>query len=147
MQNNNTELLFNGLKVLDFTWVGVGPITTKYFADHGADVIKIESASRPDVLRGAPPFKDAIPGINRSQFSGNYNSSKRSLGVNLSIPESLDLVKDIIAKWEPDVIAESFTPRVMKSLGLDYLSVKKIAPDVIYFSTCLMGQYLSLIHI
>ena len=141
MQNNTSELLFDGLKVLDFTWVGVGPITTKYFADHGADVIKIESVSRPDVLRGAPPFKDAIPGINRSQFSGNYNSSKRNLGVNLSIPKSVDLIKNIIAQWQPDVIAESFTPRVMKSWGLDYLSVKRIAPDVIYFSTCLMGQY------
>ena len=75
MSDNVQNALFDGLKVLDFTWVGVGPITTKYLADHGADVIKIESVSRPDVLRGAQPFKDGIPGINRSQFSGNYNSS------------------------------------------------------------------------
>ena len=141
MGADTKESLFDGLKILDFTWVGVGPITTKYFADHGANVIKIESVSRPDVLRGAAPFKDGIPGINRSQFSGNYNSSKRNLGLNLSLPKSLDLVKNIICEWQPDVISESFTPRVMKSWGLDYLSVKSMVPDVIYFSTCLMGQY------
>ncbi len=141
MSDNIQNALFDGLKVLDFTWVGVGPITTKYLADHGADVIKIESVSRPDVLRGAQPFKDGIPGINRSQFSGNYNSSKRNLGLNLSLPQSLELVKNLIIEWQPDVIAESFTPRVMKSWGLDYPSVIKIRPNVIYFSTCLMGQF------
>jgi len=135
------ESLFDGLKILDFTWVGVGPITTKYFADHGANVIKIESVSRLDILRDAAPFKDGIPGINRSQFSGNYNSNKRNLGLNLSLPKTLELVKNIICEWQPDVISESFTPRVMKSWGLDYLSVKNMLPDVIYFSTCLMGQY------
>ena len=131
MSDNVQNALFDGLKVLDFTWVGVGPITTKYLADHGADVIKIESVSRPDVLRGAQPFKDGIPGINRSQFSGNYNSSKRNLGLNLSLPRSLELVKNLIIEWQPDVIAESFTPRVMKSWGLDYPSVIKIRPNVI----------------
>ena len=60
--------VFQDIKILDFTWVGVGPITTKYFADHGADVIRLESLTRPDVLRGAPPFKDASPGINRKYF-------------------------------------------------------------------------------
>ena len=44
-------LPFEGLKVLDFTWVGVGPITVKYLADHGADVVHVESLTRPDVLR------------------------------------------------------------------------------------------------
>ncbi len=141
MAERTQNILFNGLKVLDFTWVGVGPITTKYLADHGADVIKIESVSKPDVLRGAPPFKDGIPGINRSQFSGNYNSNKRNLGLNLAIPQSRQLIRNLISKWKPDVIAESFTPRVMKSWELDYVSIKKLLPDVIYFSTCLMGQF------
>jgi benzylsuccinate CoA-transferase BbsF subunit len=47
---------FEGVHVLDFAWVGVGPITTKYLADNGAEVIRVESASRPDVLRLAPPW-------------------------------------------------------------------------------------------
>ena len=91
---------FSGLRVLDFTWVGVGPITTKHLADFGADVIRIESVSRPDVLRNAAPFKDGVAGINRSQFSANYNTSKRGLGLNLASPEGRQLVRKIIRRVE-----------------------------------------------
>ena len=59
---------FEGVHVLDFTWYAVGPVTVKYLADNGADVIRIESSARPDGLRLAPPWKDAHPGINNSQF-------------------------------------------------------------------------------
>ena len=132
---------FDGIKILDFTWVGVGPITIKHLADFGADVIRVEAASRPDVLRGGPPFKDGMPGgLNRSQFSANYNSSKRGLGLNLALPEGRELIRRIISEWKPDVIAESFTPRVMRDWKLDYENIRKIVPDVIYFSTCQQGQ-------
>ena len=131
---------FSGLKVLDFTWVGVGPITTKHLADFGADVIRIESVSRPDVLRNAAPFKDGVAGINRSQFPASYNTSKRGLGLNLASPEGRQLIKKIIVEWKPDVIAESFTPRVMRGWGLGYSDVREMLPDVVYFSTCQQGQ-------
>ena len=131
---------FSGIKVLDFTWVGVGPITIKHLADFGADVIRIESVSRPDVLRNAAPFKDGVAGINRSQFSASYNTSKRGLGLNLSIPECRELVRSIIREWKPDIIAESFTPRVMRGWGLGYSDVRELLPDVIYLSTCQQGQ-------
>jgi crotonobetainyl-CoA:carnitine CoA-transferase CaiB-like acyl-CoA transferase len=134
------KMAFEGLKVLDFTWVGVGPITTKYLADNGAEVIHVESVTRPDVLRTAPPFKDGEPGFNRSQFPASYNTSKHGLGLNLTKPESRDLIRRIIAEWQPDVIAESFTPRAMRNWGLDYESVREIKPDIVYFSTCLQGQ-------
>ena len=126
--------------MLDFTWVGVGPITTKHLADFGAEVIRVESVTRPDVLRGGVPFKDAEPGINRSQFAANYNSSKRGLGLNLALPEGRELVKNLIGEWKPDIIAESFTPRVMAGWGLAYEDVRQMAPDVIYLSTCQQGQ-------
>ncbi len=131
---------FEGIRILDFTWVGVGPITVKHLADFGADVIRIESVTRPDVLRNAAPFKDAIPGINRSQFPASYNSSKRGLGLNLASAEGRNLARRIIAEWKPDIIAESFTPRVMAGWGLAYNDVRKLLPDVIYFSTCQQGQ-------
>ncbi len=131
---------FYGIKVLDFTWVGVGPITIKHLADFGADVIRVESVTRPDVLRGGAPFKDGEPGLNRSQFAANYNSSKRGLGVNLATPEGRELIKDLIREWKPDIIAESFTPRVMAGWGLAYEDIRKILPDVIYLSTCQQGQ-------
>ena len=131
---------FDGIRVLDFTWVGVGPITTKHLADFGADVIRVESVSRPDVLRNGAPFKDGEPGINRSQFSANYNSSKRGLGLNLAMPEGRELVMELIQEWQPDVVAESFTPRVMAGWRIAYDDVRRIVPDVIYFSTCQQGQ-------
>ena len=131
---------FDDIRVLDFTWVGVGPITVKHLADFGADVIRIESVSRPDVLRNGAPFKDGEPGINRSQFSSNYNSSKRGLGLNLAMPEGREVVMNLIREWKPDVVAESFTPRVMAGWGLAYEDVRRILPDVIYLSTCQQGQ-------
>ena len=134
------KMPFEGLRVLDFTWIGVGPVTIKYLGDHGADVVRVESVSRPDGLRSGPPFKDGIPGINRSQFPANFNTSKLGLGVNLAKPEGVTLIKRLIAEWQPDVIAESFTPKAMRNWGLDYNSVRKIQPDVIYFSTCQQGQ-------
>ena len=140
VSGRSAKMPFQGLKVLDFTWIGVGPVTIKYLGDYGADVVHVESVSRPDGLRGAPPFKDGKPGINRSQFPANFNTSKYGLGVNLAKPEGVALIKRVIAEWQPDIIAESFTPKVMRNWGLDYESVRKMRPDIIFFSTCQQGQ-------
>ena len=70
--------VFEGIKVLDMTWVVVGPYTMRYLADHGAEVIRVESITRPDVLRNGAPFKDG-PGINRSQFAGNFTEAGERL--------------------------------------------------------------------
>ena len=77
----------SGLKVADFSWVGVGPITTRYLADHGATVVRVESSHSPDLLRLSPPFAASMPGINRSAFFANYNAE-----FNIVFPDtSLDL--------------------------------------------------------
>lgn len=133
-----TSGIFEGLKVFDMSWVGVGPITAKYLADHGATVVRVDSSVHPDVLRLAPPFKDGVPGINRSQFYADYNSSKYGLGLNLAHPKGQQLALELAA-WA-DVVLESFTPPVKKKFGLDYENIKKVNPDVIMFSTCMQGQ-------
>jgi crotonobetainyl-CoA:carnitine CoA-transferase CaiB-like acyl-CoA transferase len=69
------------------------------------------------------------------------NSSKYSMTLNLSKPEGRELVRQLIKKWQPDIVAQSFRPGIMKRFGLDYDSVKEIKPDIIYWSTCLEGQY------
>ena len=74
--------LLSGIRVVDFTWIGAGAYTTKLLADLGADVIKIETATRLDSLRLGPPFKDRIPGVNRSGYFADRNSSKRGMTVN-----------------------------------------------------------------
>src|SRR5207247_11119137 len=69
------DLALSDLKILDFSWVGVGPITVKYLADHGATVVRVESHARLDVVRLGPPWHDAKPGIERSHFYASYNPS------------------------------------------------------------------------
>jgi len=129
---------FEGLKVADFAWVGVGPLISKALADHGATVARIESSTRPDVLRGGPPFKDGEPGLDRSQFVANFNSSKLGVALNLTTPEGLALAKEMI-DWA-DVVVESFTPGTLAKFGLDYDSISAKRPELVMLSTCLRGQ-------
>jgi crotonobetainyl-CoA:carnitine CoA-transferase CaiB-like acyl-CoA transferase len=129
---------FAGLKVADFAWVGVGPIISKALADHGATVVHVESATRPDVLRLVPPFKDGIPGIDRSQFMANFNSSKFGLACDLKTPEGQEIAWRLI-EWA-DVVVESFTPGTMSRFGIGYDEIAKRKPDIVMLSTCLRGQ-------
>ena len=127
-----------GIHILDFAWVGVGPITGKYFADNGADVIRIESSTRPDVLRIGPPWKDAIPGINQSQFFASFNTSKKGITLDLSKPKARELARRLVP-WA-DIVIESFTPKAMRNWELDYEHLRQIKPDLIMLSTCMQGQ-------
>ncbi len=132
------ELPFEGLKVADFSWIVVGPTAAKYFADHGATVVRVESENPPDRLRVAAPFKDAQPGPNRSQFFGGFNTSKFSLTLNLKNPAGVDVARRLIS-WA-DVYIESFTPGTVDDLGIGYDTAWSLNPSVIMASTSLMGQ-------
>ncbi len=132
------RLPFEGLKVADFSWVGVGPITARCLADHGATVIRVETESRPDVLRLNAPFKDGAPGINRSQFYGDFNTSKLGLALDLKRPEARPIAQRLLA-WA-DVCLESFTPGTVRALGVDYETARALNPSIVMVSTCLMGQ-------
>jgi crotonobetainyl-CoA:carnitine CoA-transferase CaiB-like acyl-CoA transferase len=128
-----------GVHVLDFAWVGVGPITTKYLADNGADVIRIESAARIDVLRVSPPWPDGQPSsINSSQFFASYNTSKKSLALDLSKPRAREIALRLLP-WA-EIVTESFTPKVMRNWQLDYQHLSALKPDLVMLSTCLQGQ-------
>ena len=131
-------LPLEGLRVADFSWVGVGPISGKYLADHGANVIRIESSTRADNLRTAGPYKDNQPGWNRSQFYGEFNTSKRSLALDLKHERAHEVV-DKVVHWA-DVILESFTPGAAARLGFGYEDASRANPSVILVSSCLMGQ-------
>ncbi len=129
--------IFAGLKVADFTWAAAGPIITKQLADNGATVIKIESTRHPDSVRLGGPFKDGKPGINRSGFFADFNSSKRSIAVDLNHPRAGEVIRPLL-EWA-DVVAESFRPRVMDRWGFGYAAVREINPSVIYLSSSLYG--------
>ena len=66
---------FDGLRVADFAWVGVGPTVSKYLADNGAEVIRIESSTYPEALRRVGPFPGDTPNIDGSGYYANFNSS------------------------------------------------------------------------
>jgi crotonobetainyl-CoA:carnitine CoA-transferase CaiB-like acyl-CoA transferase len=133
------RLPLEGVKVADFSWIGVGPITAKALADHGATVVHIESDQPVDRLRMVGPFKDDIPGINRCQFFGSFNTSKLSLQLNLKHPAGLDIAKRLLA-W-CDIALDSFTAGTMAALGLGYDVAQTLNPSIIMATTCLLGQY------
>ena len=129
---------FEGVKVLDFCWVAIGPMTTRYLSDFGATVVRVESANRPDVLRQATPYGGGKPGLNRSAYYANYNSGKLSLTLNMADSRGRELAKRLSA-WA-DVVAENYTPGVMERWGLGYEDMKLVNPDVIMFSASMQGR-------
>lgn len=127
-----------GLRVLDFSWIGVGPISTKYLADHGAEVIRVESWAHPDGLRYLMPHVGGVIGDNCGYPFAACNTSKYSVSLNLTRPEARDLARRLVAM--ADVVTESYTPGVMHKWELDYDSLVRIKPDLIMLSTCMQGQ-------
>jgi len=127
----------DGIRIADFSWVGAGPFLTKPLADHGAEVIKVESRVRTDVIRSMPPFRDGVPGVDRSGYFADRNSSKRSICLDLRDPEARDLALRLIAV--SDVVVDNFTPGTMDRLGLGYAAARAVRPDVIYLEMPMMG--------
>ncbi|MCU1504372.1 MAG: Crotonobetainyl-CoA:carnitine CoA-transferase CaiB-like acyl-CoA transferase [Ilumatobacteraceae bacterium] len=132
-------LPLEGVKVADFSWIGVGPITAKALADHGATVVHVENDRPADRLRLVGPFKDDIAGINRCQFFGSFNTSKLSLQLDLKHPVGNDVAKQLLG-W-CDIALDSFTAGTMAHLGLGYDVARGLNPDIIMATTCLLGQY------
>ena len=72
------------MRVLDFCWVWAGPYCTMQLAHLGAEVIRVESAKRPDINRCIPPFHERKPGLNRGGSFNQWNQGKRSIELDLS---------------------------------------------------------------
>jgi len=121
--------VFKDLKVAAFNWAMVGPLTLKFFADYGATVVRVETSLRPCVTRTSAPFKDNVPGLNRSGYFNHFSANMMSLSLNMNNPLGLSVAKDLVS-WA-DVVTENFTPGVMDKWGLGYEELKKINPDII----------------
>ncbi|HLZ68560.1 MAG TPA: CoA transferase [Dehalococcoidia bacterium] len=129
---------FAGVKVVDFAWVGVGPIIARHLADFGATVIRVESSTRPDTLRLAPPFRDGQPGLDRSAFGAVYNTNKLGLALNLRLPRARELALHLV-RWA-DIVTDSMTPGSLAKLGLGYEDLRRVKPEILMYSTTQMGQ-------
>ncbi|HEY2105418.1 MAG TPA: CoA transferase [Candidatus Binataceae bacterium] len=123
----------SGIRIADFTWVWAGPYCTLQLAHLGADVIRIETATRPCVTRQLPPWPKGKPaGLDSSGYYNQYNQGKRSLALNFTKPGALEVARRLVAK--SDVVANNFAHGVMDRLGLGYAELKKIKPDIIMIS-------------
>jgi benzylsuccinate CoA-transferase BbsF subunit len=121
--------VFSGLKILAFAWAVVGPLTMKFFADHGATVIRVETSHRPCTMRSSAPYKDNKPGLNRGGYFTYYNANILSLALNMNHPKAAAIARRLVT-WS-DVFFENYTPGVIERWGLDYDNLKQIRPDII----------------
>ncbi len=130
-------LPLHGIRIADFSWLGAGSFATKIFADMGADVIKLETSTRLDSLRMGAPYRDGKPGVNRSGYFADRNTSKRSFTIDMKHPRALGVVRKLIV--QSDVIANNFTPGVMEKFGLGYAAVREMKSDIIYLAMSMQG--------
>jgi CoA:oxalate CoA-transferase len=121
-----------GIRVLDFTIVMSGPMCTRMLADVGADVIKVEPPAG-DVVRQRPPHRAGF-----STYYASMNCGKRSIVLDLQTEEGKRLARELAQ--EADIVVENFRPGVMKRLGLDYESLSRSNPRLIYCSISGFGQ-------
>jgi crotonobetainyl-CoA:carnitine CoA-transferase CaiB-like acyl-CoA transferase len=127
-----------GLKVLDLCWVVAGPAVGRVLADHGAEVVRIESSTRLDTARLIGPFHGGVQTPESSVLYGDVNASKLGLTLNLKLEPARDVVRDLVRR--SDVVLESFSPGVLDGWGLGYERLRELNPSVIVLSTSLMGQ-------
>ncbi len=81
----------DGVKVLDFSATVLGPTVTRYLADQGATVVKVESITHPETTRTATPYTDREPGINRSGYFATHNAGKLSLSLDMRKPKAIEV--------------------------------------------------------
>ena len=123
-------LPFEGLRVLDMTAFWAGPLAGHVLALLGAEVIHLESASRPDGVRlvgGVPQSEERY--WERGPIFSALNTNKKSLTLDLRNPRGNEILKQFVKTC--DVVIENYTPRVLDQLGVDYESLRKEKPDLV----------------
>ncbi|MBK7115361.1 MAG: CoA transferase [Proteobacteria bacterium] len=128
-----------GVRILDFSWALVGSITTKILGDLGADVIKVETRTRPCLSR-----LDVQVSVSRADdfddkpWFAHLNTSKRSLAIDLKRPESREVINPLLG-WA-DAVMENFSPGTMDKLGLGYAQLSARHPAIVMASGSVYGQ-------
>jgi len=136
------RLPLDGVRVVDMTWVWAGPYLGSLLGMLGAEVIKVESRSRPDFFRRFVvwPLADAEPeelGPNEGMMFNTVNLSKLGVALNLVRPEGVDLIKRLVAV--SDVVIENMRAGILKRMGLDYEALRAVNPRIILLSSSARG--------
>jgi CoA:oxalate CoA-transferase len=124
----------NGIRVIDLTQVLFGPFATMLLGDMGAEIIKIERPQVGDIARGNGPVVNGV-----STYFLSLNRGKKSVSLNLSSKAGAEVLLRLIKT--ADILVENYKPGTMKKLGLDYETVRKVNPGIIYVSGSGFGQY------
>lgn len=118
-------MVLQGTRVVDFSWVMAGPMTTKMLAAMGAEVIKVESSLRPEYT-------------DRAGWFAVTNNTKRSCTINITLPAGQELVHRLVAI--SDVVVENFSAGVLPKYRLGYDHLRAVRPDLIYVSASGVGR-------
>lgn len=130
--------VFRGLRILEIGSGAAGPVATKVFAEHGARVIRVESAKRPDFLRVLFLTKESRFGMDGSPMFVLLNPNKESLALNLKHPEAREWIARLV-QWA-DVLCENYAPGVLERFGLDVARLRALNPRLVLAQGCLFGQ-------
>jgi len=128
-----------GLRVVELTAAMAGPWIGRFLAWCGADVIRVESKRRPDVVRlYVPPRARELGTQERlSPWFTDWNAGKRFVALDLTRPRAVELAKRLVAK--SDVVIENYATGVIRKLGLDYEVLRGVRPDLVMLSTSGLG--------
>ena len=132
------EQALSDVKVLDLTWYTAGPYCTKLLADYGADVIKVEKPGTGDPARRIAPFFKDDPHPEKSGLFLHLNTNKKGITLNLKTTTGQKIIKELVK--DVDILVESFSPRVLPRLGLDYRTLEKINPKLVMASISNFGR-------
>lgn len=130
--------LLEGIRILDFTYLLPGPFATMMLSDLGAEVLRVESPSRVDMARLAPPFVDKDSQV--SCMHAMLSRNKKSIALDLKHARSIDIIKRLIREKGYTIVVEQFRPGAMGRLGLSYEKLRECDPGLIYCSITGYGQ-------
>ena len=139
MKKKQKDQPLSGINVFDLTRVLAGPTCTQILGDLGANIIKIERPETGDDSRNlGPPYLDKLKNPQESAYYLSVNRNKHSVTIDLTTKSGQNLAKKIISKC--DILVENFRANNLKQYGLDYETLKKINPKLIYCSITGFGQ-------
>lgn len=127
-----------GLRVLDFCWIGAGALVTKTLRELGADIYRVESRQRPDNLRMAPPFRPGTEGLEASGYFASRNPGKKSLAINMSGERGRDVARELVPKV--DVVTSNFRPGVMERWGFTHDDLAELNPAIVSLNMPMQGS-------